>query len=120
MKFRLGELRQERGLSRRDVHEATGVSMNTLLHYEKGGMPSIGQAEAIAAAYHVNPAWLLGWVDDDLKPESVEIVTEKVVYVEKNVGRLPPYWNNDCDGKLIRWKRSRRQLPERVVKGNSK
>lgn len=42
MKLRLEELRNKLGLSRRDVHEATGISMNTLLHYEKGGTPSIG------------------------------------------------------------------------------
>ena len=103
MKFRLEELRKERGLSRRDVHNATKIAMNTLLHYEKGGTPSIGQIENIARTYNINPAWLIGWIND--KDRKLE---EKVVYIEKDVGRLPPYWNNDNNGRIIKWKESRR------------
>lgn len=105
MKLRLEELREKRGLTRRDVYEATGISMNTLLLYAKGGTPSIKHIEKIAETYHVNPAWLLGWIEHERGQEPVE----KVVYVDRYVGRIPRYWNNDCDGKLIRWKESRKR-----------
>ncbi|VPC72062.1 prophage LambdaSa2, Cro/CI family transcriptional regulator [Streptococcus pneumoniae] len=35
--------------------------------YERGGYPSIKQIEMIAKTYDVNPAWLVGWIDDETK-----------------------------------------------------
>lgn len=35
-------------------------------------------------------------------------VVEKVVYKESPTARLPDYFNNNNDGKLIKWKESRR------------
>ena len=93
---------------RREIHEATGISKNTLLLYEKGATPSIPQIEKIAKTYNVNPAWLAGWSDDDQQPQTIEKVVEKIVYVEKDIGRIPPYWNNNNAGKLIKWKERRR------------
>ncbi|MFS5140351.1 helix-turn-helix transcriptional regulator [Streptococcus agalactiae] len=115
MKLRLEELRNKLGLSRRDVHEATGISMNTLLHYEKGGTPSIGQVENIAKAYNINPAWLLGWIDEGQQQQPLETVVEKIIYVEKEGCRLPPYWNNDNNGRIIKWKESRRAFQRRTI-----
>ena len=105
---RFEELRNKLGLSRREIHEATGISKNTLLLYEKGATPSIPQIEKISKTYNINPAWLAGWSDDDRKPKTVERVIEKIVYVKKDIGRIPPYWNNDNVGKLIKCKERRR------------
>ena len=79
---------------------------NTIHLYERGGYPSIKQIEMIAKTYDVNPAWLVGWIDDEMKP-GVQVV-EKVVYKESPTARLPSYHNNNNDGKLIKWKQSRR------------
>lgn len=62
--------------------------------------------EMIAKTYDVNPAWLVGWIDDEMMPE-VQVV-EKVVYKESPTARLPNYFNNNNDGKIIKWKQSRR------------
>lgn len=108
MQIRLRELRERLDLTLRDIHNETGVAINTLHLYEKGGTPSINQIEKIAKTYHVSPAWLIGWIDDKDRE-----VAEKVVYVEKNVGRLPPYWNNNNNGQLIKWRESVRLVKMR-------
>lgn len=51
-------------------------------------------------------AWLVGWIDDEMMP-GVQVV-EKVVYKESPTARLPDYFNNNNDGKIIKWKQSRR------------
>ena len=58
----------------------TGVSQNTIHLYERGGYPSIKQIEMIAKTYDVNPAWLVGWVDDEMQP-TIQVV-EKIIYKE--------------------------------------
>ena len=106
MQLRLKELREDLGLSVKDMARNTGVSQNTIHVYERGGYPSIKQIEMIAKTYDVNPAWLVGWVDDEMTP-AIQVV-EKVVYKESPTARLPDYFNNNNDGKLIKWKQSRR------------
>ena len=106
MKLRLKELREELGISVKDMARDTGVSQNTIHLYERGGYPSIKQIEMIAKTYNVNPAWLVGWIDDEMMP-GIQVV-EKVVYKENPTARLPDYFNNNNDGKLIKWKQSRR------------
>lgn len=54
----------------------------------------------------VNPAWLVGWIDDEMMP-GIQVF-EKVVYKESPTARLPDYFNNNNDGKIIKWKKSRR------------
>ena len=78
----------------------TGVSQNTIHLYERGGYPSTKQIEMIAKTYDVNPAWLVGWIDDEMMP-GVQVV-EKVVYKESPTARLPDYFNNNNDGKIIK------------------
>lgn len=56
--------------------------------------------------YDVNPAWLVGWIDDEMTP-AIQVV-EKVVYKESPTAILPNYFNNNNDGKIIKWKQSRR------------
>ena len=106
MKLRLKELREDLGISVKDMARDTGVSQNTIHLYERGGYPSIKQIEMIAKTYDVNPAWLVGWIDDEMMP-GIQVV-EKVVYKESPTARLPDYFNNNNDGKLIKWKQPRR------------
>ena len=106
MQLRLKELREDLGISVKDIARDTGVSQNTIHLYERGGYPSIKQIEMIAKTYDVNPAWLVGWIDDEMMP-GVQVI-EKVVYKESQTARLPDYFNNNNDGKIIKWKQSRR------------
>lgn len=106
MQLRLKELRDDLGISVKDMARDTGVSQNTIHLYERGGYPSIKQIEMIAKTYDVNPAWLVGWIDDKTIP-GVQVV-EKVVYKESPTARLPDYFNNNNEGKIIKWKQSRR------------
>ena len=106
MQLRLKELREDLGLSVKDMARDTGVSQNTIHLYERGGYPSIKQIEMIAKTYDVNPAWLVGWIDDEMMPGGQ--VVEKVVYKESPTARLPDYFNNNNEGKIIKWKQSRR------------
>ena len=106
MQLRLKELREDLGLSVKDMARDTGVSQNTIHLYERGGYPSIKQIEMIAKTYDVNPAWLVGWIDDETTP-AIQVV-EKVIYKESPTARLPDYFNNNNNGKLIKWKQSRR------------
>ena len=106
MQLRLKELREDLGISVKDMARDTGVSQNTIHLYERGGYPSIKQIEMIAKTYDVNPAWLVGWIDDEMMP-GVQVI-EKVVYKESQTARLPDYFNNNNDGKIIKWKQSRR------------
>lgn len=106
MQLRLKELRADLGISVKDMARDTGVSQNTIHLYERGGYPSIKQIEMIAKTYDVNPAWLVGWIDDEMMP-AIQVV-EKVVYKESPTARLPDYFNNNNEGKIIKWKQSRR------------
>ena len=106
MRLRLKEFRQDMALSVAQMAKETGISANTLHLYERGSYPSIKQIETIAKTYDVNPAWLVGWIDDEMMP-GVQIV-EKVVYKESPTARLPDYFNNNNDGKIIKWKQTRR------------
>ncbi|MDU8037502.1 MAG: helix-turn-helix transcriptional regulator [Streptococcus sp.] len=112
MQLRLKELREDLGISVKDMARDTGVSQNTIHLYERGGYPSIKQIEMIAKTYDVNPAWLVGWIDDETI-HGVQVV-EKVVYKESSTARLPDYFNNNNEGKLIKWKQSRRYRGGRI------
>ena len=105
MQLRLKELREDLCLSVGQMAKETGVSQNTIHLYERGAYPSIKQIEMIAKTYDVNPAWLVGWIDDEMMP-GVQVI-EKVVYKESPTARLSDYFNNN-DGKIIKWKQSRR------------
>lgn len=73
MQLRLKELREDLCLSVGQMAKETGVSQNTIHLYERGGYPSIKQIEMIAKTYDVNPAWLVGWIDDEMMP-GVQVV----------------------------------------------
>lgn len=111
MELRLKELREDLGLSVNDVAKETGISKSSIRLYEKGGIPSIKQIEALARMYDVPPAWLIGWVNKREEKMPAVKVIEKVVYREIEGARLPPYHNNDNHGKLIKWKETVRLIP---------
>lgn len=67
---------------------------------------TLKQKLKVNKTYDVNPAWLVGWIDDEMMP-GVQVV-EKVVYKESPTARLPDYFNNNNEGKIIKWKQSRR------------
>ena len=73
MQLRLKELREDLCLSVGQMAKETGVSQNTIHLYERGGYPSIKQIEMIAKTYDVNPAWLVGWIDDETMP-AIQVV----------------------------------------------
>ena len=56
----------------------------------------------------VNPGWLVGWVDDEMQP-AIQIV-EKIIYKGSTTARLPDYHNNNNDGKIIKWVKSKRYM----------
>ena len=112
MQLRLKELREDLCLSVGQMAKETGVSQNTIHLYERGGYPSIKQIEMIARTYDVNPAWLVGWIDDEMMP-AIQVV-EKVVYKESPTARLPDYFNNNNDGKIIKWVKSKRYMGGKV------
>ena len=91
-----------------------GVFVVTQTNYEslKSGYPSIKQIEMIAKTYDVNPAWLVGWIDDEMMP-GVQVI-EKVVYKESQTARLPDYFNNNNDGKIIKWIKTKRYMGGKV------
>ena len=118
MTFRLRQLREWLGMSRPQLSEKTGIPVNMLWNQETKGNPTIQQVETIAKACNVDPAWLAGWADDDEvkdKPEVqvIEKVVEKTVEVTVVSHRLPPYYINDNDGKLIKWKETKKPLQKR-------
>ena len=77
MQLRLKELREDLCLSVGQMAKETGVSQNTIHLYERGGYPSIKQIEMIAKTYDVNPAWLVGWIDDEMMP-GVQVGIEEI------------------------------------------
>lgn len=65
---RMEQARKEQDLTLKDVALEVGVAASTIQRYEKGQFTTIKMpvVEAIAAALHVNPAWLTGHTDDPI------------------------------------------------------
>lgn len=59
--------RTDRGLTQGDIAQSIGVAVSTVQRYETGSIEKIKMPviEAIARALKVNPAWLLGKIEDD-------------------------------------------------------
>ena len=109
MKLRLKELRKARGISANKLSKAIGISQNTIYLYERKGIPTFETAEKIAAYFNVNPAYLVGWIDENGKPEKVIETVEKVVTIP---GRIPSYYQQDENGNHINWRQSVRLVPK--------
>lgn len=84
MGIRIKQVRLEKGLVQKDIADQIGVAISTIQRYENGAYdrPKLPVVQAIARALDVDPAWLVGKVDerrsyyDDVLPS--------------NVTRLPP------------------------------
>ena len=58
-------LRDELGISLRDVEASTGVSKTTIDQYEKGNVdPKIGNLRKLSAFYNVDIKWLIGEMEE--------------------------------------------------------
>ncbi|XCY62365.1 helix-turn-helix transcriptional regulator [Streptococcus iniae] len=99
---RFKEVRKHRGLTRKDVAKLIGFSDGTMARYEAGEAITTDKVEILAQFYNVNPSWLVGWIDEYSQKQSTSTV------VEKHICRIPPYWENDNEGRIIKWKESRK------------
>ena len=64
---RLAECRKNKDLSYYELEELTGISKSTLQRYETGKIDKmpIDRLETIALALGVEPAYLMGWEDEE-------------------------------------------------------
>ncbi|MGT2959322.1 transcriptional regulator [Streptococcus bovimastitidis] len=98
MKKRLRYLKDLHKLNKRQFAIKCGLKETTVANYLYGSsVPSLEITEQIAKAFGVKPAWLAGWDVTNGK------VVEKKVYIRDSSARIPPDWENDECGKLIRW-----------------
>lgn len=67
------QLRQERGWSQQEVADRVGLNKMTISQYENGKRkPSFEMIEALAAVFHVDLNYLLGFTDKIEKPAGDE------------------------------------------------
>lgn len=79
MGIRIKQVRLEKGLVQKDIADQVGVAISTIQRYENGAYdrPKLPVVQAIARALDVDPAWLVGKVDerrsyyDDALPSNV-------------------------------------------------
>ena len=114
MKHRIKQLRTKiLCMKQKEFSTKTGIAPQQITNYESRGVtPTFVVIEKIAKAFDVNPAWLVGWSNDISNPDLDTRIVEEVV-VEKIVEKVvhiqpPPYWQCDGQGKLVKWKQTRR------------
>jgi len=77
--YRIGELREKRGMSQRELGDAIGVTQQTIGYYESGRSdPKASVCISLASALHVSVTELLGIQDDyesALSPNEQHLVT---------------------------------------------
>ena len=68
--------RKDLNLTLADVASAVGVAASTIQRYEKGQFEKIKMPviEAIAAALHINPEWLVGLTDDPTTYDDPDLI----------------------------------------------
>lgn len=79
MGIRIKQVRLEKGLVQKDIADQVGVAISTIQRYENGAYdrPKLPVVQAIARALDVDPAWLVGKIDerrsyyDDSLPSNV-------------------------------------------------
>ena len=71
---RIAEARQYRGMTLTEVAEKVGIDKSTIMRYEKCQVKKMKPPviEAIARAFDVNPAWIVGKADRQLVSESAD------------------------------------------------
>ena len=64
-KLRIKELREEKGLSQKQLAEVIGLNYRTISHYENGrAEPSLETIERLCNCFDVSAGYLLGLEDD--------------------------------------------------------
>ena len=62
---RLKEARKARGLTQVEVCKLVFIDQNSLSLFENNHrLPKLDMVEKLAKLYEVNPAWLVGWSDE--------------------------------------------------------
>ena len=72
---RIKQARIDSGLTLQEVASRVGVQNSTISRYENGQIKKmkLPVVQAIAEALHVNPMWLIGYVDDPVDYEDGEL-----------------------------------------------
>ncbi|MDO4581789.1 MAG: S24 family peptidase [Bacillota bacterium] len=88
----LRRARQARGLTLEQVASNLHIERSTLCRYESGDIANIPPAriEALAKAYGLSPAELMGWQSQRLLPLLGEIACGAPVFAEQNVLAMMP------------------------------
>ena len=73
---RIRAARIKKNMTLEDVARRAGVTRQTIQKYETGIITNIpsDKIEAIAAALHVTPAYLMGWENDDM-PRNAQVIS---------------------------------------------
>lgn len=77
---RIVEARKAKGISQKQLAEMTGIPVQTLLRYEKGGNLSVDSVSKLAKALEMTPSALIGW------NTSITAYTHNMVEVLKENG----------------------------------
>lgn len=98
------ELRVLEGMSQEELGRRVGVQRAAINKYEKGTVTNIPiqTIEKIAYVFNVSPNYIVGWLDDNRNPLSVEVKTLKGVkkfYGVDAVDLLESYSMLSKDGK---------------------
>ena len=82
---RLKEVRQEKGVSAKELGEALGINKATIHHYEKADFKSIKSPtlRAIADYLNVNPDYLIGATDNKHTVKEAEDLLSNITDGEK-------------------------------------
>lgn len=82
---RLKEVRQEKGVSAKELGEALGINKATIHHYEKADFKSIKSPtlRAIADYLNVNPDYLIGATDNKHTVKEAEELMANITDGEK-------------------------------------
>ena len=105
MKHRIKEFRDILGMSQKKFAEVCGMQQTQITNFEVGRTnPTLVSIEKIAEKFDINPAWLMGW-SQNIEANNKPI---RVCYVADGPSRLPPYLDTDDNGRVIKWKQTRR------------
>lgn len=93
---RLRSLREEVGLSQREVGEICGLSRKSMVRIERDGTnPTAEELLALAELYEVSVDYILGRVNDRGSFGRELRIVEKVVTVERTKKFFNPAWDEE-------------------------
>ena len=84
---RLKEVRNEKGVSAKELGEALGINKATIHHYEKADFKSIKSPtlQAIAEYLNVNPDYLIGATDNKYTTKEAENLLSGITDIQKKI-----------------------------------